>query len=51
MFDDLMDSLDQLSKEDVRSATLNELDQLCRNVVFRLLCDLCDVLEPRGEKK
>ncbi len=51
MFDDLLDALGTLSISDVRSASLNEIDDLCKNPVFRLLCELCDVLHPRTQKK
>jgi len=51
MFDDLMDSLEQLSTQDVRQSTIDEITALCANPVFRLLCDLCDVLSPRNKKK
>jgi len=51
MYDDLLDALDQLSTQDVRQSTIDEITALCSNPVFRLLCDLCDVLSPRVKKK
>jgi len=51
MFDDILDAFAALSTTDVRQASLDEIDDLCRNPVFRLLCDLCDVLHPRTQKK
>jgi len=51
MFDDLLDDLAALSTADVRQATLDEIEDLCKNPVFRLLCDLCDVLDPRPARE
>jgi len=51
MFGDLLDALEAISAQDVRSATLDEIEDLCRNPVFRILCDLCDVLHPEKVKK
>ncbi len=53
MFDALLEDLEALTTADVRSASLDEIEDLCKNPVFRLLCDLCDVLHPSttGVKK
>ena len=51
MFDDLIADLELLSTGDVRSATLLEIDELCKNRVFQLLCEICDVLHPRKARK
>jgi len=51
MFDDLLEALQQITPSDVRQSTLDEIEDVCRNPVFRLLCDLCDVLHPRSAKK
>jgi len=41
-----MEDLDALTTADVRSASLDELDDLCNHIVFILLCDLCDAIRP-----
>jgi len=51
MFDDLLEDLAAIGTQDVRQASLDEIEDLCKNPVFRILCDLCDVLEPRRGKK
>jgi len=51
MFDDLLDSLAALSVADVRSASLDEIEDVCKNPVFRLLCDLCDILHPQKSRR
>ena len=51
MFDEVLDALDAIGTQEVRTATLNEIADLCKNPVFRILCDLCDVLHPRKVKK
>jgi len=46
MFDDLLEDLEALSKSDVGQARLEELDELCKNPIFRLLCRVCDQIDP-----
>jgi len=50
VFENLLEDLQLLSAHDVRTARLDEIEELCKNPVFRLLCDLCDVLHPRKAK-
>lgn len=45
-----MEDLDALTTADVRSASLDELDDLCNHIVFILLCDLCDAIRPAFQK-
>ncbi len=47
----LLEDLQMMDSADVQSATLDELEEVCRNPVFRLLCDVCDALKKREEKK
>ncbi len=51
MFEDLLASLELLSASDVRQASLDEINDVCKNPVFQLLCDLCEVLHPRKASK
>jgi len=51
MFEDLLAAFELLGVADVRAASLDEIEDLCKNPVFRLLCDLCDVLHPRKASK
>ena len=51
MFDGLLAELELLSRNDIRQASLDELDDVCKNPVFRILCDLCEVLHPKERKK
>lgn len=51
MFDDLIAALELMGVADVRQATLDEIEDVCKNPVFRLLCEICEVLHPRKERK
>jgi len=47
MLDHLFDELAQLTPGDVRKEiSIQEIDDLCHNKVFRLLCDLCNAIHP-----
>ncbi len=46
----LLEDLQMMDSADVQSATLDELEEVCRNPVFRLLCDVCDALKKREKK-
>jgi len=50
VFEDLLAALQLMSTQDVKQATLDELEDVCKNPVFRFLCEICDVLHPRKEK-
>ncbi len=47
----LLEDLQAMDSADVQSATLDELEEVCRNPVFRLLCDVCDALKRKEPKK
>jgi len=48
----LLEELRTLSTSDVkREASIDEIDDVCKNPVFQLLCDLCEVLHPKKESK
>lgn len=46
MFDELLDVLDGLEGE-IRDASLEEIEDLCGNIVFQLLCDLCEAMKEK----
>lgn len=48
----LLEELRTLSTSDVkREASIDEIDEVCRNPVFQLLCDLCEVLRTQKDPK
>ncbi len=40
-FSNLLEDLQLMTKEDCEECTIREIEDLCRNPVFHLLCDLC----------
>ena len=42
MFDELIDALEEIDREDLSELPEDELDDLCDNLVFQLLCTMCD---------
>ena len=50
MFDNLLEDLQALGTAEVGRATLDELEELCRNPVFILLCDYCRRTCPEDPK-
>ncbi len=50
MIEDLLDLLSTYSAQDVQDSPIKDLQQLCRQPVFKLLCDVCDALRKGGFK-
>lgn len=40
-FINLLEDLQAMTREDCEDCTVRELEELCRNPVFHLLCDFC----------
>ena len=47
----VIEDLEAMDKGDVQSATLDELEEICKNPVFRLLCEVCDALRRKGKEE
>jgi len=46
MVEELLAVLELYGVQDVREMTISELEQICVNPVFRILCDVCDHFYP-----
>ncbi len=50
MIEDLLELLSTYRIQDVKDSPIRDLEQLCRQPVFKLLCDVCDALRKGGFK-
>jgi hypothetical protein len=50
MLDDLLSSFQALDKAAIEQSTLEELEDVCKNPVFRMLCDICNAMYPKQRK-
>jgi len=50
MIDDLLGVLETMNVQDVRQMSFDEIDDLCKNPVFLLLCDFCQFWLDRKRK-
>jgi len=48
MIQDLLDFLSEWRTQDVKDSPISDLQQLCKQPVFKLLCDVCDALRKGG---
>lgn len=50
-FANLLEDFEQLTRDDVNEMTIQELEDLCLNPIFQLLCRICESLFPGGKKR